>query len=227
MLAKSIVAPLDRIKILYQVTSVPFYVRNVPYVLMGIVRSEGVVALWRGNTATMIRIFPYAGIQFMVFSRCKDYCVGKRQREGGGGGGGGLVGGAVDSGGRGGGGEDEGRRQDNKWGMKPMESLIAGSCAGAVSVLFTYPLDLTRAQLAVSKKTQRRVGEGIGSTTDHGFVRVLKGNYTKGVSSVDFSSSSLCESVPCGTNYHTRLHSATLYLIRFSCCCPRSKMGVQ
>ena len=73
MIAKSFVAPIDRIKILYQVTSAKFRLRDVPKVAYSIIEKEGWSALWKGNTATMIRVFPYSGIQFMVFDYCKTY----------------------------------------------------------------------------------------------------------------------------------------------------------
>ena len=73
MIAKSFVAPIDRIKILYQVTSAQFRLRDVPRVAYSIIEKEGWAALWKGNTATMIRVFPYSGIQFMVFDYCKTY----------------------------------------------------------------------------------------------------------------------------------------------------------
>lgn len=78
MAAKTVVAPVDRIKILYQVSSTPFELRKVPTVARHIIQQEGsIAALWKGNTATLIRVFPYAGIQFMVFERCKSYCVAR------------------------------------------------------------------------------------------------------------------------------------------------------
>ena len=66
MVAKTIVAPLDRIKILFQVTSSEFRLRNLPTVIKTIIEEEGVAMLWKGNVATMVRVFPYAGVQFMV-----------------------------------------------------------------------------------------------------------------------------------------------------------------
>ncbi len=68
MLAKTVVALIDRIKILYQVTSARFRLRDVPRVAYSIVEKEGLSALRKGNTATMMRVFPYSGIQFMVFN---------------------------------------------------------------------------------------------------------------------------------------------------------------
>ena len=155
MLAKTVVAPVDRIKILYQVTSTPFQFTDMPHVISRIVRTEGVTALWRGNGATLLRVFPYAGIQFMVFNQCKSYFISSHDH--------------AES-------NDEG---DSKmWGLTAVESLISGSTAGAVSVMFTYPLDLTRAQLAVSKK--QRNGKS-------GFLEVLGSNYRNGVRPLLFS----------------------------------------
>lgn len=161
MIAKSFVAPIDRIKILYQVTSAQFRLRDVPKVAYSIIEKEGWSALWKGNTATMIRVFPYSGIQFMVFDYCKTIFLmrdgtnnvrstttsyadvaGKRHGD---------------------------TRQNNshsnntaqhhgndaKGGLSPIDSLISGMAAGSISVLCTYPLDLARAQLAVLRKKKK------------------------------------------------------------------------
>ena len=69
MVAKSVIAPLNRIKILFQVSSSKFSLRGVAHVARSIVTHEGASALWKGNTATLIRVFPYSGIQFMVYDR--------------------------------------------------------------------------------------------------------------------------------------------------------------
>lgn len=148
MVAKTFVAPLDRIKILYQVSSAEFQVWNLPRVMQNIVENEGIQALWKGNIATMIRVFPYSGVQFMVFDRCKLYFL--REHE-------------------------QGRyisfvNNHSRWGLTPVESLLAGMMAGTVSVVVTYPLDLTRAQLAVL----RRHRDGIPTK---GFLCVLMDNY--------------------------------------------------
>lgn len=162
MVAKSFVAPIHRIKILYQVTSAPFRLRHVPKVASKIIKQEGLSGLWKGNTATMIRVFPYAGIQFMVFNRVKSYFIDRHDRR-------------YDmQNSMGEGGEIILTRRNSieknqMWALTTSESLIAGSAAGAVSVLCTYPLDLTRAQLAVLKKGRRNV-----------FLKVLGSNYSNG-----------------------------------------------
>ena len=165
MVAKSVVAPIDRIKIMYQITSAHFRIRDVPGVAFKIIKEEGFAALWKGNVATLIRVFPYSGIQFMVFARIKTYFItiqdaeGTKQHW--------LL-------------ADQEtprvtKRATRPGGLTPFESLISGSLAGAVSVMATYPLDLTRAQLAVLKKRKKKDKSG-------SFVSVLTRNYTEGVS---------------------------------------------
>jgi hypothetical protein len=156
MAAKSVVAPLERIKILYQVTAEKFVLRQLHVVALNIIRKEGFTALWRGNTATMLRVFPYAGIQFMVFDRCKTYLLGQHaQRDR-------VVLTRRDT------------REDIKhFGLSPLEGLICGMIAGAISVMCTYPLDLTRAQLALYK-THRH-------SKNIGFIKVLQHNFQLGV----------------------------------------------
>ncbi len=73
MLAKTVVAPLERIKIMFQVTHEPFLLSKFPEVMTAIVNKDGVLALWRGNAANMLRVAPYAGIQFMVYDLAKRY----------------------------------------------------------------------------------------------------------------------------------------------------------
>jgi hypothetical protein len=151
MMAKSLVAPVDRIKILYQVSSRSFRLQDVPQIASKIIQEEGIQALWKGNTATMIRVFPYSGIQFMVFDRCKTFFL-QRHRDA--------------------------PQTDRPWGLSPLESLLSGSVAGICSAACTYPLDMTRAQLAVlkSKKHAHNIG----------FVGILVKNYKERVRAAFF-----------------------------------------
>eukprot|EP00586_Coscinodiscus_wailesii_P004110 CAMPEP_0172486450 /NCGR_PEP_ID=MMETSP1066-20121228/15034_1 /TAXON_ID=671091 /ORGANISM="Coscinodiscus wailesii, Strain CCMP2513" /LENGTH=357 /DNA_ID=CAMNT_0013252419 /DNA_START=161 /DNA_END=1231 /DNA_ORIENTATION=+ len=152
LVAKCVVAPIDRIKILYQITNAQFRLSNVPVVAYHIIKEEGVTALWKGNTATLLRVFPYAGIQFMSFDRVKGYILKRNHSHHHG-----RLGG------------DDGRGREEK-GLTPLESLFAGSVAGGISVTLTYPLDLTRAQLAVLLKQKN------GNLS---FWEVLTSNYKK------------------------------------------------
>lgn len=67
IVAKSVIAPLDRIKILFQTTSRVFTYRNAINEAMFIYQQQGLKGMWRGNFATAVRVFPYAAIQFAAF----------------------------------------------------------------------------------------------------------------------------------------------------------------
>lgn len=67
MCAKTAVAPLDRIKILFQAQSSQYRHHGVVGGLSAIVKQESLIALYKGNGAQMVRIFPYAAIQFTSF----------------------------------------------------------------------------------------------------------------------------------------------------------------
>ncbi|KAH9402050.1 PREDICTED: mitochondrial coenzyme A transporter SLC25A42-like [Rhagoletis zephyria] len=66
MVVKSMTAPLDRVKIIYQASSKPFSYKKGLKTAEKIVADTGWKGLWRGNTASMLRVAPYAAIQFTV-----------------------------------------------------------------------------------------------------------------------------------------------------------------
>jgi len=71
-LAKTVIAPLDRSKIFFQTNETRNY--RFRYAIRWLkhgFRTEGLLSLWRGNSATMARIIPYAGIQFMSHEQYK------------------------------------------------------------------------------------------------------------------------------------------------------------
>jgi solute carrier family 25, member 42 len=70
-LAKTVIAPLDRTKIIFQTSSKVFNARNAFNEMVQICKLEGLHGLWRGNSATVLRVFPYAGIQFCSFDLYK------------------------------------------------------------------------------------------------------------------------------------------------------------
>jgi len=71
-LAKTVIAPLDRSKIFFQTNETRNY--RFRYALRWLrhgYRTEGLLSLWRGNTATLARIVPYSAINFMAFEQYK------------------------------------------------------------------------------------------------------------------------------------------------------------
>ena len=138
--AKTIIAPLDRAKILFQISNEPFSLRAVYWSIRNTIQNEGIFALFRGNAAQILRIYPYSGIQLASFDAFSHAILAERE----------II--------------DEwrgGNRHYNNLKNKtvsssprhdeltPFERLVAGAAAGGISVAVTYPLDLMRARLAV------------------------------------------------------------------------------
>lgn len=71
MCSKTTVAPLDRMKILFQAHNIHYKNLGVWSGLKTIVQKESFWALYKGNGAQMIRIFPYAATQFTAFDLYK------------------------------------------------------------------------------------------------------------------------------------------------------------
>ncbi|KAJ3569834.1 hypothetical protein NP233_g4794 [Leucocoprinus birnbaumii] len=72
--AKSVVAPLDRVKILFQASNPEFQKYAGTFVGTfraghDIYRQAGFRGLFQGHSATLIRIFPYAAIKFMAYDQ--------------------------------------------------------------------------------------------------------------------------------------------------------------
>ncbi|XP_011506055.1 PREDICTED: graves disease carrier protein-like [Ceratosolen solmsi marchali] len=77
MCSKTTVAPLDRIKILLQAHNNHYKHLGVFSGLKEIVDREHFLALYKGNYAQMVRIFPYAATQFTAFEVYKKYLGNK------------------------------------------------------------------------------------------------------------------------------------------------------
>ncbi|XP_041362283.1 graves disease carrier protein-like [Gigantopelta aegis] len=69
--AKTTVAPLDRVKILLQAHNQHYKHLGVFSTIHQVVVKEGFLGLYKGNGVQMLRIFPYAAIQFMSYEQYK------------------------------------------------------------------------------------------------------------------------------------------------------------
>ncbi|KAF4464954.1 mitochondrial carrier leu5 [Fusarium albosuccineum] len=84
--AKTVVAPLDRVKILFQASNPRFakYTGSwfgVATAMKDIYRYEGATGLYRGHSATLLRIFPYAGIKFLAYEQIRAIIIPHKSHE--------------------------------------------------------------------------------------------------------------------------------------------------
>ena len=116
--AKTCIAPFDRAKIIFQVSSREYSLFEAIKLLIKQTREDRITSLWRGNSATLTRIIPYAAIHFAAYEQLKHHL----------------------------------KTEENQKFLPPLRQITAGSAAGAIATLTTYPLDIARARLAVTKK---------------------------------------------------------------------------
>ncbi|KAK0119421.1 hypothetical protein ONS95_010873 [Cadophora gregata] len=84
--AKTLVAPLDRVKILFQASNPQFakYTGSwfgVVTAMKDIYKDEGARGLFRGHSATILRIFPYAAIKFLAYEQIRSVMIHSPSQE--------------------------------------------------------------------------------------------------------------------------------------------------
>ncbi|KAF9938873.1 hypothetical protein BGZ67_010276 [Mortierella alpina] len=84
--AKTAIAPLDRVKILFQASNPHFekYAGTYTGVFRAardIQKTTGLRGLFQGNSATVLRIFPYAAIKFMAYEQYRSLLMPTRRDE--------------------------------------------------------------------------------------------------------------------------------------------------
>ncbi|KAL1545490.1 putative envelope ADP,ATP carrier protein, chloroplastic [Salvia divinorum] len=117
--AKTVTAPLDRIKLLMQTHGLRAgqvgAKKGIGFVeaISMIGKEEGLKGYWKGNLPQVIRIIPYSAVQLFAYESYKKLFRGK----------------------------------DGE--LSLIGRLAAGACAGMTSTFVTYPLDVLRLRLAV------------------------------------------------------------------------------
>ncbi|KAG9314927.1 mitochondrial carrier domain-containing protein [Chiua virens] len=131
--AKSVVAPLDRVKILFQASNPDFqkYAGSWTGAFRAglvIYKDGGVRGLLQGHSATLLRIFPYAAIKFMAYDQWRPNLF----------------------------------LSSCSYQLPNTESnfrrFAAGALAGMTSVTFTYPLELIRVRMAFNSRISDTAG---------------------------------------------------------------------
>jgi solute carrier family 25 protein 42 len=169
-------------------SSSAFSTRAVLKYLQQTYRSDGVVALYRGNSATMARIMPYAAIQFTAHEQWKRVL-------------------GVDT-----------INRDSEW-----PRFLAGSLAGVTAQTLTYPLDMTRARLAISPKTKYKnladvfikvVKEGKGQGGNGGVMALYRGYVPTMMGVIPYAGFSFYTYETLKRAYHTKFGEESGHAIR-------------
>ncbi|KAB5536051.1 mitochondrial carrier protein LEU5 [Coniochaeta sp. 2T2.1] len=84
--AKTVVAPLDRVKILFQSNNPDFrkysgHRFGTATAIRDIYRQDGTPGLFRGHSATLLRIFPYAAIKFLAYEQIRAVVIPHHRNE--------------------------------------------------------------------------------------------------------------------------------------------------
>ncbi|CAG8235003.1 unnamed protein product [Penicillium salamii] len=84
--AKTVVAPLDRVKILFQASNPQFakYTGSwsgLAHAIRDINRHEGARGLYKGHSVTLLRIFPYAAIKFLAYEQIRAVLIPSSEHE--------------------------------------------------------------------------------------------------------------------------------------------------
>ena len=146
-LAKTVVAPLERVKMLLQVAGPGPHHAGATAVarptLLGafatVLRTKGPAGLWQGNLANIVRIIPSKGVLFLSNDWFRSlYGVTEK--------------------------------------AEPMRLVASGASAGALSTLVTYPLDLVRSRLMMDPQAYTGIVDCLKTTVKtEGFWSLYKG----------------------------------------------------
>ncbi|KAE9445066.1 hypothetical protein C3L33_23036, partial [Rhododendron williamsianum] len=143
--AKTVTAPLDRIKLLMQTHGLRAGQEGAKkaigfveaFALIG--KQEGVKGYWKGNLPQVIRVIPYSAVQLFAYDTYKKLFSGK----------------------------------DGE--LSVIGRLAAGACAGMTSTFVTYPLDVLRLRLAVEPGCKTMSEVALNMLREEGVASFYKG----------------------------------------------------
>ncbi|XP_073034399.1 mitochondrial carrier protein CoAc2-like isoform X2 [Primulina eburnea] len=73
--AKTVVAPLERVKILFQTRRNEFHSLGLSGSFTKIAKTEGLLGFYRGNGASVVRIVPYAALHYMAYEEYRRWII--------------------------------------------------------------------------------------------------------------------------------------------------------
>lgn len=71
VVSRTAIAPIERVKILYQVSRSSAGSSHWMSLAPRILREEGLAAFWKGNTAAVVRVVPYMSMTFLTYEEYK------------------------------------------------------------------------------------------------------------------------------------------------------------
>eukprot|EP00916_Digyalum_oweni_P026365 GHVL01043319.1.p1 GENE.GHVL01043319.1~~GHVL01043319.1.p1 ORF type:complete len:204 (+),score=27.59 GHVL01043319.1:55-666(+) len=133
LITKTAVAPLERIRLIYQTQgmtesgrgAIPLYGR-IPETVKRIINEEGVCALWKGNVSNVLRAMMVYGLKFGVNDMIKAEIVKNRE-------------------------------------LSLKDLLFSSTIAGLVQKLGSFPFDLVTVRIALGVNNKRLGGTGYNS----------------------------------------------------------------
>eukprot|EP00927_Polykrikos_kofoidii_P046277 TRINITY_DN40494_c0_g1_i1.p1 TRINITY_DN40494_c0_g1~~TRINITY_DN40494_c0_g1_i1.p1 ORF type:complete len:645 (-),score=91.26 TRINITY_DN40494_c0_g1_i1:290-2224(-) len=122
-ISRTTMAPLDRIRLVFQATPRAFTFRGAVGLGADIARLDGAEGLFRGHAATLWRVIPFAGLQFLVYHKSRAELLPRIEALG---------------------------LPRESWSIVLAQALSCGALAGATATVATYPLDLIRTRLVAN-----------------------------------------------------------------------------
>ncbi|KAK7373931.1 hypothetical protein VNO80_07353 [Phaseolus coccineus] len=143
--AKTVTAPLDRIKLLMQTQSVRVgqdsakKAMSFVEAIAAVGKEEGIKGYWKGNLPQVIRVVPYTAVQLFAYEIYKKIFRGENGD------------------------------------LSVVGRLAAGAFAGMTSTFITYPLDVLRLRLAVEPGYRTMSEVALSMLREEGFASFYRG----------------------------------------------------